>query len=211
MGKDFKALREAMVARQIAARGVEDPRVLGAMRKVPRHAFVPEDIGHLAYEDEPLPIGESQTISQPYIVAYMTETLALRPKDKVLEVGTGSGYQTAVLAELAAEVWTVEIVESLSRRARAVLSALGYTNIRFKVGDGSAGWPEAAPFDAIMVTASPEAIPSALQDELLDGGRMILPVGAEYQELVRITREGGRFRKECLLPVRFVPLIQRPE
>jgi protein-L-isoaspartate(D-aspartate) O-methyltransferase len=207
--KDFKVLREAMVARQIAARGVQDARVLAAMRSVPRHAFVPADLQRLAYDDEPLPIGEGQTISQPYIVAAMTEFLALRPEDRVLEIGTGSGYQTAVLAEVAAEVWTVEIIASLSARAQAVLAGLGYRNIRFKVADGSAGWAEAGPFDAVMVTAAPAAIPRPLQDQLRDGGRMILPVGVEFQELIRVTRLGDEWPEERLFSVRFVPLVER--
>jgi protein-L-isoaspartate(D-aspartate) O-methyltransferase len=198
-----------MVARQIAARGVEDPRVLAAMGKVPRHVFVPHDLQRLAYEDEPLPIGEGQTISQPYIVAYMTEALALRPEDKVLEIGTGSGYQTAVLAEIAVEVWTVEVIDSLSQRAQAALAELGYRNIRFKVGDGSAGWPEVGPFEAIMVTAAPAAIPQPLKDQLRDGGRMILPVGVEFQDLVRVTRSGAEWSEERLFAVRFVPLVGR--
>jgi protein-L-isoaspartate(D-aspartate) O-methyltransferase len=210
MGKDVTALREAMVARQIEARGVVDARVLAAMRKVPRHLFVPPDLQRLAYEDEPLPIGQEQTISQPYIVAFMTEALALRPEDRVLEIGTGSGYQTAVLAEIAAEVWTVEIVESLARRARKILSELGYGNIRFKLGDGGAGWPEAGPFDAVMVTASPETVPAPLKAQLGTGGRMVLPVGVDVQDLVRLTRAGAGWREERLLGVRFVPLVGRP-
>ena len=210
MGKDVTALREAMVARQIEARGVVEARVLAAMRKVPRHLFVPPDLQRLAYEDEPLPIGQEQTISQPYIVAFMTEALALRPEDRVLEIGTGSGYQTAVLAEIAAEVWTVEIVESLARRARKILSELGYGNIRFKLGDGGAGWPEAGPFDAVMVTASPETVPAPLKAQLGTGGRMVLPVGVDVQDLVRLTRAGAGWREERLLGVRFVPLVGRP-
>ena len=210
MGKDVTALREAMVARQIEARGVVDARVLAAMRKVPRHLFVPPDLQRLAYEDEPLPIGQEQTISQPYIVAFMTEALALKPEDRVLEIGTGSGYQTAVLAEIAAEVWTVENVETLARRARKNLSELGYGNIRFKLGDGGAGWPEAGPFDAVMVTASPETVPAPLKAQLGTGGRMVLPVGVDVQDLVRLTRAGAGWREERLLGVRFVPLVGRP-
>jgi len=206
--KDFKVLREAMVQRQIAARGVRDPRVLEAMRTVPRHAFVPPDLRAMAYEDEPLPIGEGQTISQPYIVAAMTEALALRPEDRVLEIGTGSGYQTAVLAGLVAEVWTVEIVAALSERARAVLSGLDYRNIRFRIGDGASGWPEAAPFEAIIVTAAPAGVPPRLKDQLAEAGRMILPVGVEFQDLVLVGRKGGEWREERLFSVRFVPLVK---
>jgi protein-L-isoaspartate(D-aspartate) O-methyltransferase len=198
-----------MVARQIAARGVHDPRVLAALRAVPRHHFVPTELRRLAYEDEPLPIGEGQTISQPYIVAAMTEALALRPEDKVLEVGTGSGYQTAVLAELVAEVWTVEIIPSLSERARTALAELGYRNIKFKVGDGSLGWPEAGPYEAVMVTAAPAAVPERLRDQLADGGRMIIPVGVEFQDLILVRRRGSAWDEERLFSVRFVPLVEK--
>jgi len=207
--KDFKVLREAMVKRQIEARGVREPRLLAALRTVPRHAFVPADLRSQAYRDEPLPIGEGQTISQPYIVAAMTEALALGPEDKVLEVGTGSGYQTAVLAELAAEVWTVEIIAALSLRAQSVLSGLGYRNIRFQVADGSAGWPEAGPFDAIMVTAAPADIPPRLREQLVPEGRMIIPVGVDRQDLVLLSRKEGGWREERLFSVRFVPLVER--
>jgi len=207
--KDFKVLREGMVVRQVAARGVRDERVLAALRSVPRHHFVPPDLRRLAYEDEPLPIGEGQTISQPYIVAAMTEALALRPEDKVLEVGTGSGYQTAVLAELVAEVWTVEIIASLSERAQTALAELGYRNIKFKVGDGSLGWPEAGPFEAVMVTAAPAAVPGRLRGQLADGGRMVIPVGVEFQDLILLRRRGEAWDEERLFSVRFVPLVER--
>ncbi len=196
-----------MVETQIRARGVRDERVLGVMGKVPRHLFVPESLRRSAYADEPLPIGEGQTISQPYIVAYMTESLALEGGEKVLEIGTGSGYQTAVLAEIAGTVFTVEIVETLARRARTVLDGLGYANIHYRVGDGTAGWPEEAPFDAVIVTAAAATLPKALEDQLALGGRMIAPVGAGAQELVLVRRERTGIRRESLLSVRFVPLV----
>ncbi len=207
MKEDFEAQRERMVEVQIKARGVKEERVLEAMRKVPRHAFVPEDMKSYAYQDEPLPIGEGQTISQPYIVAYMTEVLKLRADERILEVGTGSGYQTAILAELAKEVYTVEIIGTLSLRAQEVLRELGYQNIFFKIGDGTLGWKEYAPYDSIMVTAAPPSVPKALQDQLRVSGKMIIPVGSEFQELMLIIREKKNYKKKRLLPVRFVPLI----
>ena len=196
-----------MTETQIRARGVRDPAVLAAMAKVPRHLFVPEGLRRQAYADEPLPIGEGQTISQPYIVAYMTEALALRGGEEVLEVGTGSGYQTAVLAEIAGTVFTVEIVEKLALRARAALDALGYSNVRYRVGDGSAGWAEEAPFDAIMVTAAAARMPEMLEDQLAVGGRMIVPVGTDSQELVLVRRGKTGIKRDSLLAVRFVPLV----
>jgi protein-L-isoaspartate(D-aspartate) O-methyltransferase len=199
-----------MTDSQIRARGVRDPLVLAAMAKVPRHLFVPESLRVHAYADEPLPIGEGQTISQPFIVAYMTEALGLRGGEKVLEVGTGSGYQTAVLAEIAGEVYTVEIVEKLARRARTVLDGLGYANVRFRVGDGSAGWPEEAPFDGIIVTAAAARIPETLEDELKVGGRMIVPVGTDLQELFFIEKGTKGVERESRLAVRFVPLVKAP-
>jgi len=204
---EWAARRAEMVAAQIKARGVKDPRVLDAMRRVPRHLFVPPELRGRAHDDEPLPIGEGQTISQPYIVAYMTEALGLRGHEKVLEVGTGSGYQTAVLAELAKEIYTVELVAGLAVRAQSLLEELGYANIRFRVGDGSFGWPESSPYDAVMVTAAAAAVPSPLQEQLGPDGRMIIPVGAGFQELVLIRREKKGFGRTGLLPVRFVPLI----
>ncbi|OGD27595.1 MAG: protein-L-isoaspartate O-methyltransferase [Candidatus Aminicenantes bacterium RBG_19FT_COMBO_59_29] len=196
-----------MVEVQIRARGVDDEKVLAAMRQVPRHLFVPEELRSFAYGDEPLPIGEGQTISQPYIVAYMTQSLRLSGGEKVLEVGTGSGYQTAVLAEIVGQVFTIELLGVLSERARALHQALGYENIRSKAGDGTMGWEENAPFDAIMVTAAAPVVPKKLQEQLGPEGRMIIPVGAGFQELFLITRERGVFRKKKLLPVRFVPLV----
>ena len=200
------AERERMVAQQIEARGLSDPRVLAAMRKVPRHAFVPAEEARLAYADHPLPIGLGQTISQPYIVAFMTEALALRGGETVLEVGTGSGYQAAVLGEIAAQVYTIEIVEPLARRAEALLRELGYSNVHVRAGDGYAGWPEAGPFDAIMVTAAAPRVPEPLKQQLKDGGRMILPVGEEWQELLLVVRRGQRYEEHRVLPVRFVPM-----
>jgi len=203
----FTGPRESMVDTQIQARGIKDEHVLQAMRKVPRHFFVPDDLRPYAYADEPLPIGEGQTISQPYIVAYMTEALELKGEERILEVGTGSGYQTAILAEIVKEVYTIEIVGSLSSRAQEVLQRLGYANVRFKIGDGTFGWQENAPYDAIMVTAAPRSVPKRLEEQLNLSGRMIIPVGEGFQELILITREKKNFKKKKLLPVRFVPLI----
>jgi len=206
--KTYTEERTSMVISQIKSRGIKDDRVLDAMEKVQRHVFVPENMRKFAYNDEPLPIGRGQTISQPYIVAYMTEILQLSPAGKVLEIGTGSGYQAAVLAEIVKEVFTVEIIDELSKNAQDVLQAEGYTNIRFRVGDGAFGWKENAPYDAIMVTAAPPEVPKALQDQLQMGGKMIVPVGDAFQELVLIVREKRRFRTKKLLPVRFVPLVK---
>ena len=204
---EFIGQRERMVDIQIQARGIRDEKVLLTMRKVPRHLFVPEDLRSYAYADEPLPIGEGQTISQPYIVAYMTEALELKGKDKVLEVGTGSGYQTAVLAEIVKDVYTIEIVGLLSLRAQDLLRRLGYTNVHFKIGDGTFGWQENIPYDAIIVTAAPASVPKKLKEQLSCGGKMIIPVGEGFQELVLVTREKRDFTTKKLLPVRFVPLI----
>jgi protein-L-isoaspartate(D-aspartate) O-methyltransferase len=206
--KTYAEERESMVTNQIKSRGIKDAQVLEAMEKVPRHVFVPENMRKFAYNDEPLPIGKGQTISQPYIVAYMTEVLQLSSEGKVLEVGTGSGYQAAILAEIVKEVFTVEIIDELSNNALELLRAEGYTNIHFRVGDGAQGWEENAPYDAIMVTAAPPDVPKVLQDQLRIGGRMIVPVGDAFQELVLITREKRRFRQKKLLPVRFVPLVK---
>ncbi len=209
MDEDFARQRRLMTDSQIRARGVRDPRVLAAMAKVPRHLFVPEHLRSRAYSDEPLPIGEGQTISQPYIVAYMTEALGLRGGERILEIGTGSGYQTAVLAECGRDVWTVEILEPLSRRARSVLDGLGYRAVHYRVGDGWAGWPEEAPFDAIIVTAAAAEMPAALEAQLAVGGRMVIPVGTGLQELVLVRRRKSGLARERLLAVRFVPLIRR--
>ena len=199
-------MREKMVETQIKARGVKDPRVLSALRKVERDRFVPEEYLNSAYADQPLPIGEGQTISQPYIVALMTELLDLKGDEKVLEIGTGSGYQAAILAELAKEVYTIEIVESLASMANKRLLALGYQNIKVKVGDGYLGWPEAAPFDAIIVTAAPDHIPKPLIEQLKEGGRMVLPVGTYAQELKKIVKRSGKIETTDVIPVVFVPM-----
>ncbi len=197
----------AMVDSQIEGRGVSDPATLAAMRKVPRWEFVPASIKDRAFEDNPLAIGEGQTISQPYIVAYMTEALKLEADDKVLEVGTGSGYQAAVLGVIAADVYTIEIVPPLAEDARATLERLGYDNVHVLVGDGYRGWPEEAPFDAIIVTCAPDHVPQPLLDQLGDGGRLVLPLGGRYpQMLKRYTRRGDTFEEENLEPVLFVPM-----
>jgi protein-L-isoaspartate(D-aspartate) O-methyltransferase len=210
---DFTRLREQMVLNQIMARGVRDPGVIKAMLKVPRHSFVPEARRAYSYEDYPLPIGQGQTISQPYIVAYMTEALDLKPGDRVLEIGTGSGYQAAILAELVKEVYTIEIVAQLGERARRTLSGLGYTNIHVRIGDGYKGWPGKAPFDAVIVTCAPEKVPEALVEQLKEGGRMIIPVGRAggVQKLVRAVKKGGRFRTQDVMYVRFVPMVKGNE
>jgi protein-L-isoaspartate(D-aspartate) O-methyltransferase len=207
---DFAAARQRMVQTQIEARGVRSEAVLRAMRKVPRHEFVPAPYRSRAYGDYPLPIGEGQTISQPYIVAFMTEALDLKPDDRVLEIGTGSGYQAAVLAELVRDVYTIEILPALGEGARRTLEGMGYTNVHVRIGDGYKGWPEKAPFDAIIVTCAPEDIPSALKDQLKEGGRIIIPVGGEWtaQQLVRAVKRDGMLKTEAILDVRFVPMVK---
>jgi protein-L-isoaspartate(D-aspartate) O-methyltransferase len=199
-----------MVSRQIEARGIREQAVLQAMRATPRHLFVPEPQRNLAYEDHPLPIGHGQTISQPYIVAAMTELLELRKTDRVLEIGTGSGYQAAVLSPLAAEVYTIELVGPLAQSARAVLDQLGYRNVTVRHGDGYKGWPEKAPFDRIILTAAPPKIPEALIRQLKPGGRLVAPEGSTVldQELVVIEKAGdGKIRRRSVFPVRFVPMV----
>jgi protein-L-isoaspartate(D-aspartate) O-methyltransferase len=198
-----------VVDTQIRDRGIRNARVLDAMRRVPRHEFVPADQQAWAYDDRPLPIGDGQTISQPYIVAYMTEVLDPQPADRVLEIGTGSGYQTAVLAELAGQVYTIEIVESLAARARAVLDRLGYTNIHARHGDGYRGWPEAAPFEKVIVTAAPEEVPQALVDQLAVGGTMVVPVGRGNQMMTIIRKTKDGVVKQETIPVLFVPMIKK--
>ena len=205
----LSAARRRMVEEQIKApgRGVTNIRVLEAMAAVPRHEFVPAELRPAAYGDYPLPIGYDQTISQPFIVAYMTERLAPQPSDRVLEIGTGSGYQAAVLSKLVAEVWTIEIIEPLARRAETDLRRVGYTNVTVKAGDGYQGWPEAAPFDAIIVTCAPEMVPQPLVDQLKDGGRMMIPVGPfGDQSLYLLEKRGKEVRKKAVLAVRFVPM-----
>jgi protein-L-isoaspartate(D-aspartate) O-methyltransferase len=203
---DFKVMREKMVETQIKGRGVRDPRVLSALLKVERHRFVPEEYLNSAYFDQPLPIGEGQTISQPYIVALMTELLELKGNEKVLEIGTGSGYQAAILAELTKEVYTIEIIESLASTAKKRLSKLGYQNISVRAGDGYLGWPEAAPFDAIIITAAPDHIPKPLLDQLKEGGRMVVPVGTYSQELKKIVKQSGKIETTDIISVIFVPM-----
>lgn len=203
---EWQRQREAMVSSQIAARGVRDERVLAAMRLVPRHLFVPEEYRAEAYADHPLPIGEGQTISQPYIVGLMTELLQVKPGDRILEIGTGSGYQAAVLAGMGCEVYTIEIREALAAQAGARLAAMGYTKVAVKAGDGYSGWKEAAPFAGIIVTAAPEKIPQPLLDQLVVGGHMVIPVGAFYQQLKVITRQATGFTEADVIPVRFVPM-----
>jgi protein-L-isoaspartate(D-aspartate) O-methyltransferase len=205
--KDVERAREKMVKTQIEARGVRDPRVLSAMRKVERHKFVASRTFEEAYEDYPLPIGHGQTISQPYIVALMTELCRLKGAEKVLEIGTGSGYQAAVLSLLAGEVYTIEIVEALGKSVAKRLKEMNYSNIYVRIGDGYKGWPEKAPFDVIMLTACPPKIPDALFDQLKDGGILVAPVGEYMQELVRIEKQGGKYTKETVTYVRFVPMI----
>jgi len=202
----FAEEREKMVRDQIETRGVRNHAVLQAMRKVPRHLFIPENYRAHAYADMPLPIGEAKTISQPYIVAYMTEALKLRPSDRVLEIGTGSGYQAAILAELAKEVYSIEILPELAQRAQELLNLLGYSNVYIKIGDGYLGWPEKAPFDAIILTAAPPAIPPPLFDQLAKGGRLIAPVGTDFQQLILLKKTKEGFQRQNLLPVRFVPM-----
>jgi protein-L-isoaspartate(D-aspartate) O-methyltransferase len=203
---DFKAMREKMVETQIKARGVKDPRVLSALLKVERHRFVPEEYLHSAYSDQPLPIGEGQTISQPYIVGLMTELLELKGEEKVLEIGTGSGYQAAILAELAKEVYSIEIIETLASMAKNKLLELGYQNIKVKAGDGYLGWPEASPFDAIIITCAPDHIPKPLIEQLKEGGRMVVPVGTYAQELKKIVKQSGKIVTTDVIPVVFVPM-----
>ena len=204
----MNALRRRMVAQQIRARGVTDVRVLAAMERVPRHAFVPEADRPRAYDDHPLPLASGQTISQPYIVAYMTELLALEPHHRVLEIGTGSAYQTAVLAEIAAEVWSLEVVKALAASAKTTLDRLGYRNVHLREGSGWDGWPEAAPFDRIIVTAAPDEVPTALREQLAPGGVMVVPVGSAEQRIIRIERTADGFDQTELLPVRFVPMVR---
>ena len=199
--------RQHMVRQQIEARGVKDPAVLAAMLKVKRHLFVPKNLAHSAYTDGPLPIGHQQTISQPFIVAYMTEVLRLKKADRVLEIGTGSGYQAAILAEIVDEVYSIEIIAALAASAESLLKELGYTNVTVKAGDGYQGWPEHAPFDAIIVTAAPPNIPQALVEQLKIGGRMVVPVGTLFQELLLIEKTADGIVTQNLIPVRFVPMV----
>jgi protein-L-isoaspartate(D-aspartate) O-methyltransferase len=208
----WRRARQEMVERQIASRGVRDPRVLEAMGKVPRHRFVPESERDASYEDRPLRIAAGQTISQPYIVALMSEALKLAPGERVLEIGTGSGYQTAVLVELGADVYSIEIVPELCAQAKETLEHLAVPRVHLRCGDGYRGWVEAAPFDAVLLTAAPEAVPAPLVAQLREGGRMVLPVGREDdQELVRLVKTPHGLERERLAPVRFVPMTGEAE
>jgi len=208
--QNFEKQRERMVSVQIKARGITDENVLKAMKKVERHRFVGQQYRRHAYEDYPLPIGEGQTISQPYIVALMTQILNLDDTKKVLEIGSGSGYQTAVLAEICHSVYTIEVIDALGERASKLLADMGYGNIKVKVGDGYQGWEKYSPFDAIIVTCAPTHVPQALKEQLAEGGRMIIPVGEQFaQELVLLTKQKGKLMKDAVIPVRFVPMMRR--
>jgi protein-L-isoaspartate(D-aspartate) O-methyltransferase len=206
---DFMEQRRLLVER-ISSQGVSNKAVLGALMKVPRHRFVPPPYKHLAYADRPLPIGQGQTISQPFIVAYMTEASEVAPGEKVLEIGTGSGYQAAVLSEIAREVYSVEIIPALAEGARALLQELGYKNVYVKAGNGYEGWAEHAPFDAIVVTAAPDQVPQALINQLAVDGKMVIPVGSANQEMVEITKTASGVVEKRTIPVRFVPMTGKP-
>ncbi len=207
--KKMTQRREEMVEKQIKARGIDSEKVISAMLEVKRHLFVPKNYREYAYADRPLPIGEGQTISQPYIVAFMTEALNLDKEDKVLEVGTGSGYQAAVLAKIVDQVYSIEINHTLGERSEQLLSRLGYDNVKVKIGDGYKGWDKYAPFDAIIVTCSPSHVPKPLKQQLAEGGKMVIPVGKSYnQELVLLTKKNNELKQESIIPVRFVPMIK---
>ena len=203
----FSEQRQRMVSEQIQQRGITNPQVLEAMKKVPRHQFVLPDFEYFAYNDSALAIDYGQTISQPYIVAYMSEMANIQPEDKVLEIGTGSGYQAAILAELAQEVYSVEVIPALAKRAHQTLKKLGYDNIHLRISDGYKGWPENAPYQSILVTAAPEEIPQALIDQLAVNGRMIIPIGKYIQKIVIITKTKDGITKQDAIPVRFVPMV----
>jgi len=205
--ESMQAARDRMVANQIRARGIASDAVLKAMARVPRHLFVPEDVRALGYDDRPLAIGRGQTISQPYIVAYMTEALQLSPEHTVLEIGTGSGYQAAVLATIAKQIYSIEIVPELAERARGTLANLGYRNIDVRAGDGYRGWPERAPFARIIVTAAPPEVPQALVDQLAIGGLLVVPVGTDHQEIVIVTKNEKGVMQKRTIAVRFVPMV----
>ena len=209
---EMQWLRHQMVKEQIEERGVRSPELLFAMKNVKRHLFVPQHYWHMAYSDGPLPIGHGQTISQPFIVAYMTQLLTLRPTDKVLEIGTGSGYQAAILAELVDEVYTIELIEPLGRKAEKILNDLNYDNVKVKIGDGYVGWEEHAPFDAIIVTAAADSVPPPLIEQLKVGGRMVIPVGksSKVQKLQLIQKKEKKLVTRNIIPVRFVPFVHNP-
>lgn len=206
---EFARMREHMVKTQIERRGVEDEKVLDAMREVERHKFVPEHYRERSYDDGPLPIGEGQTISQPYIVALMTEVLDLDSTKKVLEVGTGSGYQAAVLAEICDSVYTIEIVEVLGKRSKKLLAELGYENVKVKIGDGYKGWEEHRPFDGVIVTCAPSHVPQPLIDQMAEGGKMVIPVDVAFgQDLILLVKTEGKVERKSIIPVRFVPMTK---
>ncbi len=207
--REFKRLRQKMVEDQLRTRGIEDERVLAAMSKVPRHQFVDSSWEELAYSDRPLPIAHKQTISQPYIVAYMTQAAEITPEKKVLEIGTGCGYQTAILGEIAQCVYSVEIIPQLAEKAALKLSLLGYKNIKVKTGDGYQGWAENAPYDAIIVTAAPERIPQPLIDQLAINGKMVIPVGKDVQDIIVLTKNESGILGERTIPVCFVPMRKK--
>ncbi len=213
--KDFALKRARLIDEQLKPQGITDARVLSAVHAVPRHLFVPPDVIHMSYEDHPLPIANDQTISQPFIVAFMTEALKVKPTDRVLEVGTGSGYQAAILSKLAREVYTIEIVKPLAEASKQLLASQGYSNVTVKEGNGYLGWPDKAPFDCIIVTAAPDQVPQPLIDQLADKGRLVIPVGStgpfNNQNLIRLTRNGKVIAREELLPVRFVPMTGKPK
>lgn len=208
--QDWQVLKEELI-QQLLRQGIDDPNVIKALRAVPRHAFVPEDLRRESYDNNPLPIGHRQTISQPFVVAYMCQELHLKATDRVLEIGTGSGYHAAVMSELAAEIYTIEIIPELAEDARQVLDSLGYQNIHVRVGDGFQGWLEHAPYDAIILTAAPSSIPEALKDQLKLGGRLIAPVGTDWQQLILLERTDQGLKSTKLLPVRFVPMTGQAE
>ncbi len=210
IGRQYAEQRQQMVHQQVVGRGITDPRVVNALLTIPRHRFVPADYVNRAYADEPLPLGQGQTISQPYIVAFMTDAACLPANGRVLEIGTGSGYQTAILAQLAKEVYSVEILPSLAQRAEHTLAQLGYQNIHIKAGNGYEGWADHAPYDAIVVTAAPPRIPHALTEQLAMGGKLVVPVGHSSQTLLVITRHLTGLSTEYTIPVRFVPMVDEP-
>jgi protein-L-isoaspartate(D-aspartate) O-methyltransferase len=208
--QDFASMRKEMVKWQLEGRDIQAPKVLNAMASVPRHRFVPEDLKALAYNDRPLPIGHGQTISQPYIVAFMSQVLDVQSGQKILEIGTGSGYQAAVLAEMGASVFSIEIVPELGKKAIETLKELGYDNIQVKIGDGYQGWTEHAPFDAVIVTCAPTSVPGPLKEQLAEGGKMVIPVGQKYyQQLVLLTKNNGNIKQQSILDVRFVPMVDK--
>jgi protein-L-isoaspartate(D-aspartate) O-methyltransferase len=206
ISNSYAQKRQMMIENQLRPRGIKDEKVIKSMLKVKRHLFVPENVRAYAYDDKPLPIGYDQTISQPYIVAYMTEALSLTGDEKVLEIGTGSGYQAAVLAEILNDVYTIEIIEPLAKRAMQALKSQKYHNVHTRIGDGYAGWEEKAPFDKIIITAAPPKIPEPLFNQLKEGGEMVVPVGTWFQELILVQKKNGKMVKKRLLPVRFVPM-----